>query len=69
MNIETRRNSTYMELIATNGETKMSSGLLDEAESVDMARELISAAGELLPAGHGEAEHGLSEIQESLEKS
>jgi len=69
MNIEARRNSTYMELIITSGDTTMSSGLLDEDEAVQAAQELISVAGDLLPAGYGEAEHRLSDIEESLGES
>jgi len=68
MNIEfdVKRNSTYLELIITADNVRASSGLLDEKESVEMARELIYAAGKLLPAGYGEPEHRLSRIREDL---
>ena len=61
-----RRNSTYLELIIIADNINYSSGLLDESESVYMARELIYAAEQLLPAGFGEVEHNLSIEREKL---
>ena len=49
---EVKRNSTYMELKIKGDNLDYSSGLLDEKESVDLARELIYAAEQLLPAGY-----------------
>ena len=46
---EVKRNSTYMELKIKGDNLDYSSGLLDEKESVDLARELIYAAEQLLP--------------------
>ena len=68
MNIEfnVRRNSTYLELIIITENVNYSSGLLDESECIDMARELIYAAEQLLPAGFGEVEHNLSIEREKL---
>jgi len=66
MKFNVKRNSTYMELKIETDSVSMSSGLLDVDECVEMARELISAAEDLLPAGYGEAEQRLSEIREDL---
>ena len=61
-----RRNSTYMELIITMDNVNASSGLLDERESVDLAKELVYAAEQLLPAGTGDVEKRLCEAREDL---
>ena len=68
MNIgfDVKRNSTYLELIVTTDNIQASSGLLNETESVEMARELIYTAERLLPAGCGEIEHRLSVEREKL---
>jgi hypothetical protein len=62
-----KRNSTYMELIVTTNNVDISSGLLDEQESIDLAKELIYAAEQLLPAGTGEIENRLSDAREDLD--
>ena len=61
-----KRNSTYMELIVKTDNVNASSGLLDEKESIDLAKELIYAAEQLLPAGTGEIERRLCEAREDL---
>ena len=68
MNIEfdVKRNSTYLELTIIADNINYSSGLLDESESVEMARELIYAAEQLLPAGFGKIEHNLSVERKKL---
>ena len=63
---DVKRNSTYMELIVTTGNVNASSGLLDEQESIALAKELIYAAEQLLPAGTGEVERRLCEAREDL---
>lgn len=67
LTFEVRRNSTYMELIIFEDNfTRASSGLLDEQESIDLAKELIYAAEQLLPARTGEIEQALAEARERL---
>ena len=61
------RNSTYLELLITATNVKVSSGLLDEKESIEMAKELIYAAECLLPSGYGEIEQKLCIEREKLE--
>jgi len=61
-----RRNSTYMELIITADNINATSGLLDEKESISLAKELIYAAEQLLPAGTGAIERRLCEAREEL---
>ena len=65
-NFSVKRNSTYMELIITTDNVNASSGLLDERESVDLAKELVYAAEQLLPAGTGDVERRLCEAREDL---
>ena len=52
MEIRVRRSSIYQELIISEGTATISSGLLDETEAFAIARDLISAAGELVPVGY-----------------
>jgi len=66
MDFEVKRNSTYMELIITCENVRATTGLLDEKESIDIAKDLIFAAERLLPAGTGEIEHGLRLAREKL---
>lgn len=66
MEFNVKRNSTYLELIVTCENVNASTGLLDEKESVAVAKELIYAAEQLLPAGTGEIEHQLSLAREKL---
>ena len=61
-----QRNSTYMELIIKTTNVNASSGLLDEKEAIDLAKELIYAAEQLLPAGTGDIEYRLCEAREDL---
>lgn len=61
-----KRNSTYMELVITTDNVKASSGLLDEQESINLAKELIYAAERLLPTGTGEIEFRLCEARNDL---
>ena len=63
---DVRRNSTYMELVITTDNVNASSGLLDEQESISLAKELIYAAEQLLPAGTGDIERRLCEAREDL---
>ena len=60
------RNATYMELIVRTRSVNVSSGLLDEKESIDLAKELIYAAEQLLPAETGDIERRLYEAREDL---
>lgn len=63
---EVKRNSPYKELTIIAGNVTVSSGLLDEQESIEMAKELISAAEELLPEEMNDIENKLYKIRESL---
>ncbi len=66
MIFKVRRIATYMELIVDIGDVRVSSGLLDELESINLAKDLIFTAEQLLPAGTGESEFNLSKIREGL---
>jgi len=49
MKFETKNTSTFNQLIVTEGNVSMSSGLLDEGEAMDIAEQLIDAAIDILP--------------------
>ena len=66
ISFDVKRNSTYLELIVTTDNVHASSGLLDEIESAEMAKELIYTAERLLPSGYGEIEHRLSVVRKKL---
>lgn len=66
MEFNVKRNSTYLELVVTCENVNATTGLLDEKESVTVAKELIYAAEQLLPAGTGAIEHQLSSAREKL---
>ena len=61
-----KRNSVYTELIISTNDVNISSGLLDEKESIDLAKELIYAAERLLPPGAGEIESRLCAARKDL---
>jgi len=67
MKINIRRNSTYLDANITNGDTKISLGLLDSNEAIDLAKEFIEAAEKLLPSyGCDLAEAVLQSVRENL---
>ena len=66
MDITVRRVPPYVECKISDGNTTLDLGLLDEEEALDIVREFISAAEDLLPAGTGDAERKLAEIREGL---
>jgi len=49
IDINVKKNLSYKELIIQGFESEMSTGLLDEIEAAEVAKQLISAAEELLP--------------------
>jgi len=55
-----------MELVVMADSTNISSGLLDELESIDLAKELIYAAGKLLPEGTEEIKERLCKARKDL---
>ena len=62
-----QRHSKYLELVVTaEGYRSISSGLLDENEAKEYAKELIYAAEKLLPAGTGDVEFRLYKACEDL---
>jgi len=65
-NFDVKRNSMYMELTVITDNVNASSGLLDKQESIDLAKELIYAAEQLLPAETGEIEARLCKAREDL---
>ena len=67
MEIKVANISGYRDVIISTGDATIQSGLLDADESVDMAKELIFAAEQLLPAYmENDAEEGLAKIRENL---
>ena len=54
MEINIKRYFTYMEMEITANDMIYNTGLLDENESIELAKELIYAAEMLLPGGLGE---------------
>ena len=61
-----KRNTRYLELIVKTDNVTASSGLLDEKESIDLAKELIYTAEQLLPAGTGDIGKRLCKAMEDL---
>lgn len=66
INLDVEKNSIYRELIIEGADSQMTSGLLDEKEALDIAKELIGAAEGLLPSDYNEQESALSLIRENL---
>ena len=58
--------SKYLEFVVTAEGYRISSGLLDENEAKEYAKELIYAAEKLLPAGTGDVEFRLYKAREDL---
>ncbi len=65
MNIRVSSNSIYKELTVEEPTMVITSGLLDEQEAIDLAKELISAAEDLLPSYHEKISY-LAQIREDL---
>jgi hypothetical protein len=66
MDFEVKRDSPYNELIIRHENIVASTGLLDKKESIDIARELIYTAEQLLPAGTEDIEDQLRLAREKL---
>lgn len=66
MKINIKRNSQYNEMEITTTDMVYSTGLLDEKESIELAKELIYAAEMLLPAQLDDHEFRLSVVREDL---
>lgn len=67
MEIKVASTSQYKEVTASTVNATIESGLLDAPESVAMAKELIYAAEQLLPAYMAnDEEEGLAKIRENL---
>jgi len=61
-----KRNTRYIELIVKTDNVTASIGLLDEEESIDLAKKLIYTAEQLLPAGTGDIEKRLCKARADL---
>ena len=61
-----RRSAGYQDLIITAGDMTIHTGLLDDAESLQVAIQLISAAEDLLPVRYENRERELIAIREAL---
>lgn len=69
MQISIRRNSRFNDIKVEHDGIKIALGLFDRKGSLELAKDLISHAEELLPAEHGQydiAERVLSAVRESL---
>ena len=64
MEISIRRNCLYFEVVIEDGNMTFDTGLLSKEEAVEMAKEFISAAEDLLPSFDCIKE--LAEIREVL---
>jgi len=63
-----KNNSSYREVMITDFNMSITTGLLDEGEAIDTAQQLINAAEELLPIEYGEQKTALTLIREALDK-
>ncbi|MDY6857518.1 MAG: hypothetical protein SWO11_23010 [Thermodesulfobacteriota bacterium] len=61
-----KKNLPYMEMIITSNNLVLSSGLLDTRESIDLAKDLICAAEQLLPMKMDEIKQSLCDIEGKL---
>jgi len=66
MEIKYKHNAAYSEVIICDGNTSMSSGLLDENERLELAKDFISVLCELLPEDYGKEEEQLCDLLERL---
>ena len=66
MKINIRQISNYAEMEITTNDMVYTTGLLNEEESIDLAKELIYAAEMLLPNSLDSHESKLSQIREDL---
>jgi len=62
MELIVKSNSPYKELIVVDTNAKMSSGLLDKNEMIDMARQLVDCAYGILPPGSDDVERILADL-------
>ena len=68
MQFTIRSVSQFREIIVESDNTKITYGLLNEEESVDLAKSLILAAEDLLPSDCDGIEKDLIKIREKLER-
>lgn len=61
-----RNNCQYKEISIDGTDCRFTTGLLDDAEALDVAKALIRAAEELLPVEYAEQDKLLGEIREGL---
>lgn len=66
MKINIRQISNYVEMEITTNDMVYTTGLLNEEESTDLAKELIYAAEMLLPSSLDSHEFKLSQVREDL---
>ena len=64
--LSVKRNSNYKELEVNGADSSFSTGLLDEAESIDVAKQLISAAEDLLPSGYDDEDRELQAVRNRI---
>jgi len=62
MNITAKNNWQYTELIVESDNAKLSTGLLNKEERIDLARELINAAYDLIYRDKEEVGNKLADI-------
>lgn len=62
MNITAKNNWQYAELIVESDNAKLSTGLLNKEERIDLARELINAAYDLIYRDKEEVGNKLADI-------
>lgn len=66
MNFDVERNSKYVELFVFEGETRLSTGLMNEDEAIEMVKNLLFAAEMLMPPNMAE-EETIQEVREALD--
>ncbi len=66
MIIRAKRDSTYPELFIEDDNTKIASGLLNRAERLELALQLIDAAGDLLCHDDREINNLLTDLYNQL---
>lgn len=65
--INVKRTLKYVEVIIQTGLVTVESGLLDEKESIELAKEFLYSAENLLPASLSEQELKIIKVREKLE--
>ena len=68
MEFDVKRNSIYLELTVKCDNVNASTGLLSEDEAINVAKELIFAAEQLLPASADKIQYQLASVTEGLER-